>query len=175
VRQDELSRIWVGALNLSLIRFVPDDRYALVPADDQEVAVLSHQVPGEAVVHGASVHLAAERRNGRLAVVATSQSQELGWIQLSWMPGRHQIRIGDSEFRVARRWFRGGWSLCSRGAHLATVELNGWFSPKLGITGPSQIEAGRVIVGEHAAHGADIALALVLLLAALAVDLPVGG
>jgi hypothetical protein len=138
-----------------------------------ELAVLSHQVPGVASVHGRSVRLTAERRSGRLAVVAANDAEELGWIQLSWTPGRHRIRVGDSDFRAARRLFRGGWNLHGHGAHLATIELNAWFSPELGLRGPSQIDAGRIVVSKQLAHGPDLSLAIVLLLEMLASDVPV--
>jgi hypothetical protein len=166
------NRSSIEALNLSLVRFLPDDRYALMCAGE-ELAVLSHQVPGVALIRGGSVRLTAERRRGRLAVVAANDSEELGWIQLSWIPGRHRIRVGDSDFRAARRLFRGGWNLYGHGAHLATIELNAWFSPELGLRGPSQIDAGRVAVAEPLVHRPDVSLAIVLLLEMLASDVPV--
>jgi hypothetical protein len=160
----------VEALNLTLVRFLPDDRYALMSSDEQELAVLSHKVPGVASVRGRAVQLTAERRNRRLAVVASNEPEELGWIQLSWIPGRHRIRVGDSEFRAARRLFRGGWTLYGQSVHLATLELNGWSSPSLGLTGRNQIDAGRVAVKARRVLEPDMLLALVLLFEMLAYD-----
>ena len=162
----------IKTLDLSLVRFLPDDRYALM-CDEEELVVLAHQVPGVASVHGASVRLAAERRSRRLAIVAANDSGELGWIQLSWIPGRHRIRIGDSGFRAARRLFRGCWNLYGHHARLATIELNGWFSPELGLRGRNQIDAGGVVVTEPLIQGSDVLLAIVLLLEMLASDVPV--
>jgi hypothetical protein len=150
--------------NLTMVRHFVSDRFVLQRADGQGLAVLTDGVPGDASVEGRTVQLAAKRRNRRIAIEAVDGDAVLGWIRLSWVPGRHRIRVGDSEFRVTRAWLWRGWHVSRDGVRLATLQLSPWFSSGVNLVGVSQKDVGNVVLFRQPSLDRDILLALVLLL-----------
>lgn len=160
--------------DLTLVRFFEPERYVLQRADGQELAVLSHGVPGDGSINGRAVRLTVSQRGRRPAIAARDERAELGYIQLSWVPGRYRIQLGEhSTVRVAKRWLRGGWTLWLDGGRIATLELNGWFRSGLSLVGAGQREAGHVVMEEHLLLDADVAVALVLVFEMIHYDIPV--
>jgi hypothetical protein len=135
-----------GQRDLTLVRYFASDRYVLQSVDGHELAVLPHGLPGEALIEGRAVRLIAKRRKRRIAVEAVDGDAVVGWIELSWVPGVHRIRVGDSEFRVTRGWLGHGWHLSRERVRVATLKLNAWFSSGVNLIGDHQGDAGGVVL-----------------------------